>query len=337
MTKTATFIPVAGGKGGVGKSLFTANLALALAELHHDTVVVDLDLGGSNLHSFLGLSNQFPGIGDFLKARTAELENFLVPTKMPTLKFLPGDGRTPFMANIPTAQKLRLLSHLNRIPADYILLDLGSGSSFNTLDFFGISKTGFVVTTFEHPSLMNVLSFLKNFLYRTIERIVGRENHQVRITLQEIYKQPMTGPPVTAQYIQDQIAALNPELGEQVKKICSYYRPRFIFNRGEHPDTLRILQPLDKSLREIVSLQADYFGFIFEDPAVRESVRRGVPLVTAYRDSVASQSVLRVADRVARIWGRPIENSAELLTTDTIRFHKSVADRQQGSITSFRR
>ena len=98
-------VPIAGGKGGVGKSFLTANLAAALAEMGHRTIAVDADLGASNLHSFLGLPNEYPGIGDFLKARTAELDEMLVPTTIPNLHFLPGEGRTPFMANIPHAQK----------------------------------------------------------------------------------------------------------------------------------------------------------------------------------------------------------------------------------------
>ena len=74
MNKGPIIIPVASGKGGVGKTFLTANLAFALAEMGHPTVAIDMDLGGSNLHSFLGLSNQFSGLGDFLKARSAELE-----------------------------------------------------------------------------------------------------------------------------------------------------------------------------------------------------------------------------------------------------------------------
>ena len=82
---------------------------MALARRGHKTIVVDMDLGGSNLHSFLGLSNRYPGIGDFLKAKTADLEELLVPTGTANLQFLPGDGRTPFMANIPHGQKEKLI------------------------------------------------------------------------------------------------------------------------------------------------------------------------------------------------------------------------------------
>ncbi|NIQ98502.1 MAG: CpsD/CapB family tyrosine-protein kinase, partial [Desulfuromonadales bacterium] len=51
MSEDTVIIPVAGGKGGVGKSLLTANLAIALAQAGQKTIAVDLDMGGSNLHS----------------------------------------------------------------------------------------------------------------------------------------------------------------------------------------------------------------------------------------------------------------------------------------------
>ena len=73
----ATIIPIASGKGGVGKSFVSSNLAMALAQLGHRVIAVDLDFGGANLHSFLGLPNRYPGIGDFLQARIAQrIEKF---------------------------------------------------------------------------------------------------------------------------------------------------------------------------------------------------------------------------------------------------------------------
>ena len=73
MPSKSTIIPICSGKGGVGKSLVCANLAIATAQKGHSTIVIDLDLGGGNLHSFLGLPNTHPGIGDYLKARILPL------------------------------------------------------------------------------------------------------------------------------------------------------------------------------------------------------------------------------------------------------------------------
>jgi flagellar biosynthesis protein FlhG len=58
-------IPVASGKGGVGKSLIAANLGVAMAQARQRVVVVDLDLGASNLHLVLGYHSPKPGLGTF--------------------------------------------------------------------------------------------------------------------------------------------------------------------------------------------------------------------------------------------------------------------------------
>ncbi|MCK5736715.1 MAG: P-loop NTPase, partial [Spirochaetaceae bacterium] len=62
-------IPIAGGKGGVGKSVIAVNLALSMSMFGKKTVLVDLDLGGSNLHTMLGLRNSNPGMGNFVSGR----------------------------------------------------------------------------------------------------------------------------------------------------------------------------------------------------------------------------------------------------------------------------
>ena len=56
-------IPVASGKGGVGKSLLSANLAIALGQSGKKVVLADLDLGASNLHLVLGQQAPKQGLG----------------------------------------------------------------------------------------------------------------------------------------------------------------------------------------------------------------------------------------------------------------------------------
>ncbi len=68
------------------------------------------------------------------------------------------------MADISYAQRQILLGELKQIPARYVLLDLGSGSTFNILNFYGIVHKGIIVTTSEVPSIMNFLAFLRNFI-----------------------------------------------------------------------------------------------------------------------------------------------------------------------------
>ena len=132
----ATIIPVASGKGGVGKTLLVSNLGVSLARRGKTVILVDLDLGSSNLHTLLGIKNRYPGIGSFIYKHESSLESLLVETGMPQLYLIPGDSLFPGTANLQYFMKLRIMKELSRLVADYVLLDLGAGSAYNTVDFF---------------------------------------------------------------------------------------------------------------------------------------------------------------------------------------------------------
>ena len=174
----------------MGKTQIAANLAIALAQAGKSTVVVDLDLGGSNLHSHLGLPNRHAGLGDYLRARTADLKDLLVEMRVDGLRFIPGGSR--IMANIAYQQKRRLLRHLLAIEADYLVLDLSAGSSYNNLDFFALAPSGMLVTQPELPSLMNMLSFLKQHMLRRIRQEFATE-HRMRQEFNALTKRSMDG------------------------------------------------------------------------------------------------------------------------------------------------
>jgi flagellar biosynthesis protein FlhG len=316
LSEPPTIIPIAGGKGGVGKSLITANLAIALAEMGHSTVVVDLDLGNSNLHSLLGLSNRYPGIGDYLRTGNFAFEELSIVTQTPHLLFLPGDGRMPFMANITHSQKIHLISKIRQISARYVLLDLGAGCAFNTLDFFGIVNKGIVVSTPEYPSVMSALVFLKNFVIRKIDRALSK-NHEIAELLETLYVQPMQEPHMTISAFQERLEKLHPGAVSQVREICRSYSPRVVFNIGEHPDELEFLQQVSRTAKEILSLEIEYFGFIFSDPAVRESIKQHAALIPHKRDSQAARNITYLAERIIASWNDPIPNSAEHLINRT--------------------
>lgn len=312
MKSRATIIPIAGGKGGAGKTFFAANIAAAMANMGYATLAVDLDLGGSNLYSFLGLPNRYPGVGDFLKARSDELEDLMVATGIPNLQFIPGDGKTPFLANIPYAQKIRLISRIKKLPAEYIFLDLGSGTSFNTLDFFRLSTHGVVITTFDYPSIINMMLFLKHLILRVIERAFASDN-QIRKLLQSFNKQPMVDGDTDIRTLQSRLAGIDPEAGKRVKELCGMYRPRIVFNLGENPREIGVADQISRGLESNISVGVDYFGFIFDDSAVRQSVKKQIAFLPNFQESLAAKSIMRIAERIVNYWNKPIDNSSQHL------------------------
>jgi flagellar biosynthesis protein FlhG len=312
MNKDPVIIPVAAGKGGVGKSLFSANLALALAQAGHRTLAMDLDLGGSNLHHFLGIPNQYPGVGDFLKTRRNELVDFIVPTSIPELSFIPGDGKTPFMANIAYTQKMKLIRRIKKLSAEYIILDLGAGSAFNTLDFFGLGKHGITITTPDYPAVISMLGFLKNFLIRAIGRNIAK-NRSASLLLKKLVSRPIENQIPSIEKLRQELIREEPEADVLISKAYRECRPRVIFNRGTGPEDAKMASQISNSLQNILNIEADYFGFILEDPQVNQSVRKRVPLLTSFPDSVAARSITRIAERIVKYWGTSIPNSAQLI------------------------
>ena len=317
-------IPVASGKGGVGKSFFTANLAMALAAAGHRTLAVDLDLGGANLHSFLGLPNRFPGIGDFLKAKRGELADLRVPTAFDNLEFLPGDGKTPFMANITYTQKRKLIPRLRRLPAEYVLLDLGAGTAFNTMDFFNLSPLGILVTVPEHHAVMNMLTFLKNFQFRVLERSMGK-NHGIRNMLRDALKQPLENQVSSMGELISAIAREDPAAGKRAAAVSRRYRPRIVFNEGDHPEDLDLSAQITKTLNQVLAIEPDYFGFVFFDAAVRKAVRSQVPFFPNHPKAPAAKAIGRIAERIVKYWQTPIPDSAALLRDRVTKDFKAIA------------
>lgn len=305
-------IPVAGGKGGVGKSFVAANLAIALARKGHSTIAVDLDLGGSNLHSLLGIPNRYSGIGDFLKTGNSDLSKLLVDTGIDRLSFIPGDGRTPFLANITWHQKERLLAGVPNLPAEYIILDLGAGTAFNILDFFAFSSHGLVVTTPEYPAVMSMMAFLKNFVLRLMEREAG-SSFEIKDVIYRHTTEPMGDNQTSVKQLLTSIQAFDPDASGRLGDTIHAHRPRVVFNMGMHPDELGLAPKIEQTLADTLSLGVDFFGFLFDDPNVKLSVRQRIPLLTNFPESPAAIGLDRMADRILRFWDRSIPESASRL------------------------
>jgi hypothetical protein len=121
----AILIPIGSGKGGVGKTVFTANLGAALAATGRTVILVDLDLGGANLHTCLGVRNKHPGVGSMVWKKEKHLEALVIPTGMDRLFLIPGDNLLPGTANLEYFTKRRIIKELGELTAD--LCPGGSG------------------------------------------------------------------------------------------------------------------------------------------------------------------------------------------------------------------
>jgi flagellar biosynthesis protein FlhG len=179
-------VAVGGGKGGVGKSTVSILLAFWLARMGKKTILVDADLGGANLHTFMGIKNPPRTLNDFVNKRYDSLEEIFLNTEMENLYLIAGASDILSLANIHLSQKVKLIQNLARLDADYIVLDLGAGTSYNVLDFFLAADKKVVVITPQPTSIHNAYAFIRNTVYRRLSQLVSQ-----RSSLQAIIKTAM--------------------------------------------------------------------------------------------------------------------------------------------------
>ena len=127
---------IAGGKGGTGKTVVTANLGIGLSLLGYKVILIDGDLGAPNLHFLFGISKPERNLSDFINGNVMGLEDVLLPTPNENLRLICGGSEMLGLANLPYQTKQKLKRHIAEINADYIIVDLGAGMAYNTLDFF---------------------------------------------------------------------------------------------------------------------------------------------------------------------------------------------------------
>ncbi|MBW1800247.1 MAG: hypothetical protein JRJ85_05900 [Deltaproteobacteria bacterium] len=182
---------------------------------------------------------------------------------------------------------------------------------------------GLVITTLEYPSIMNMMAFLKNVLLRAIQRSLIK-NTEINDMLCELFQQPMTNGQVPIREIQKRIADVDSDAGSRVEALCKKYRPRIVFNMGDHPDEIKVADKINGILRSILSMEADYFGFLFHDPNVRSSIKKHASFIGNYGHSVAAHGVRQVAERIVKFMDKRVNDSARLLLNATWRFYEDV-------------
>ena len=132
--------PIGGGKGGSGKSFLASSLGRLLAGLGKKTLLIDLDLGAANLHTLVDVPYPEKCLSDFIRKKYPFWKTSFWKLPFPNLFLISGAQDNLDIANLPYDKKLKTLKAISKLKYEYILLDLGAGTSFNTLDFFLTSQ-----------------------------------------------------------------------------------------------------------------------------------------------------------------------------------------------------
>jgi len=287
-------IAVGGGKGGIGKSLVSANLGIALAGRGATVVLLDADLGGANLHTCLGVGQPTVSLSDFINNRVARLEDTIVPSGIERLGLIAGAHDGLDAANPRHAQKTRLLRHLRALDVDYVILDLGAGTAFNVLDFFLAADLGLVVLLPEPTSIENAYRFIKTSFFR---RMQGLTDPAVAEAMSVV----LSGRDPTARTPWDLVTRLridNPAGATQLEMLLGGFHPWLVVNQARTRADHDIGPTIAAAWKKFFGLELGYLGTVGHDDAVWMAVRARQALLTTAPSSAASLGVMRLAENL---------------------------------------
>jgi len=159
-TELPLVFSVTSGKGGVGKTNISINLAYCLSRMGKRTVILDADLGLANVDVLLGLTPKLNLFHLFHEGVT--LNRVLLQTPY-GFSILPASSGVGEMLTLSTGQKLELLEAMdyleNRI--DYLIVDTGAGISDNVIYFNLAARERLLVLTTEPTSLTDAYALIK--------------------------------------------------------------------------------------------------------------------------------------------------------------------------------
>lgn len=158
--KQNRIVTITSGKGGVGKTTFTVNLAMSLSEKGFRVLIIDGDFGLANVNIVMGI----PAVYDLSHVLKNEKTVKEIITDGPGgIKFISGGNGLSELLNISEAELKNYINQLMELEdiADIILIDTGAGITDHILKLIFSSKEVILITTPEPTALMDAYALTK--------------------------------------------------------------------------------------------------------------------------------------------------------------------------------
>ena len=289
---------VGGGKGGIGKSLLASSLAIALSRLGNKIIAVDLDLGGANLHTALGVDLPKQTLSDYLTQKVPALEQCISPSGIPRLEMISGAQDSINVTNLKTNRKLELLQDIRKLDADYIIFDLGAGTSFNTLDFFLYSDVRLIAMLPEPTSIENGYRFIKSAYFRYLSLCPSLDEVKALIEMSMDPKNPL-GIKSPADLFRE-VNKAHPQYASILKQEIEKFQPYIIVNQTRTQTDVDIGASVKTVCKKYFGIDMDYIGHLDYDSSVWQSVRRKRPLMLEFPNSRIVSGIEQIVQKILK-------------------------------------
>lgn len=286
---TKRVIAVGGGRGGVGKSLLSTNLAVYLAQLGRAVVIVDADVTGANLHLVLGLEAAPVPSREQIEGGKIHM----VDTSVPGLRLMGAMMDPTALTGMRPGRRAQWATMLKQMACDFVVLDLGAGTAPGSLDLFSMADVGICVTVPEPPAIEATYRFLRALFLRRMRRALMKERFKLKLIERILADLPTLPLPLD---VARAVGRADPSLQQIALAELSRLAPKLVINATRVRTDADLGPAMQAMADRYMGIDLDYIGHIEHDDAVWLTVRRRRPLLI---DSPTSKSA-RLIERIAR-------------------------------------
>ena len=296
---SALVIAVGGGKGGVGKTVIAANLAVALAKLGARVVAIDADLGSANLHTLFGIDRPATTLQALIDGRSERLGELAIDSGVPRLSIVAGSVATPGAANLQHARKLKLLRHIAKLEADVVVVDCGAGVHYNVVDFFAAADSQLLVSNGQLISLQNAYGFLKASVYRAL-RQCAKDPERAKL----IDPTPSAGTELeTTSQLLARVAQTDPSLAGELARELGLIQVSLLGNQLADARELKALSSLSRMISDFLGLRVPVLGGLFRRDRIHAAVSQRRPFLLDGGDDPETRALFSLAASYLQVRG----------------------------------
>ena len=297
-------IVTAGGKGGVGRSLITANLAIILARLSGDEVVtVDLDPLGSNLHTYLGLEPLISTPGHQLRKRSS-----IVAERCHHQSVVLVRSSQPVCSFSSEVEREALMREALSLQPKWLLIDAGMLPDAFTLTAFANADFPLIVYHPDPASVERGHSFLSGALYRQLIDWGDDASALARSLLSADYQEQIVGPNSLSRALRH----MHPSASRVLEERILQFRPCVIVNQCRTRNDRISGEEVCSILKRKWRIAPKFLGAISHHHVVHQSLLERQPLITTYPSAAPSLDLERIARNLQREAERSSSSSTRI-------------------------
>lgn len=293
--KTRRIWAIGGGKGGTGKSFLSASLGIEIGWRDGDIVLVDADFGGPNLATLLGIRDVDRDLGSFFRNDFSRLEDVLLDTPYPGLRLIKGTESALFSANLHHSKKLKLIRQLKNLGASRVILDLGTGSSYNTLDLFILGQPGILVLTPEPTAIENGYYFLRACAARIV-RLYSKFHRTPELASQLTHE--LENGSLSLRACLERLTSLDHGYGPTLLAVLKNFRLGLVINKARSEKDYFLAESIADVVRKYFFFQLDPLATIPYDEKVHWSLKKFKPFLHEHPESEVSQAIRKIAQKL---------------------------------------